>query len=379
MIKELDYKYKLRLMLLGSFALSFLLLNRWIVTDLQEKSFGRVWQYYVSWGDFGFFRRGLLGTVLTETGMNQIVRNEYIFAYSFYFLILIAVYFIVYQFLKKLETHQSKNLISFVVLFSPAVFSHFSYSTGNNDLLLFLIFLCAVFFRTNVIFFTGLLVIGIFVHELFIFMLPAAIWFRYVLTDDLENTNFKELIFSTVVCIMAIGLLYAYGTPTIAESEFLAIMEKRMPNAAYQHSLWSGYREVALSYEPYLFGESTLQMFRHNFWKILIPTLYALSLATFCAMNMNGSIAKRQILFAALLAPFAAQIVATDYYRWVSMSAAVSLMFLLLYALKHKAEISRSFLIFLMCFSILMPFGGAELARPFPMHQFLLEKISHYY
>ena len=40
--------------------LSFTVLNRWLVTDIGEKSFGRVWQYYVSWFDFGFHRRGLL-------------------------------------------------------------------------------------------------------------------------------------------------------------------------------------------------------------------------------------------------------------------------------------------------------------------------------
>ena len=100
MIVNLTYKTKLNLLLITSICLTFLILNRWIVTEIREKSFGRLWQYYVSWGDFGFFRRGFLGTILTETGLNSLFTNEYVFAYIFYAIMLLAAYFIVYQPLK---------------------------------------------------------------------------------------------------------------------------------------------------------------------------------------------------------------------------------------------------------------------------------------
>ena len=55
---------------------SFAVLNRWIVTDLGIHSYGRIWQLYVSYSDFGFFRRGLIGTFLSDTGLNQLIENE---------------------------------------------------------------------------------------------------------------------------------------------------------------------------------------------------------------------------------------------------------------------------------------------------------------
>ena len=44
----------------GLFALA--MLHRWEVSPLGLKSYGRVWFYYVSYTDFGFTRRCLLGT-----------------------------------------------------------------------------------------------------------------------------------------------------------------------------------------------------------------------------------------------------------------------------------------------------------------------------
>ena len=54
----------LLLFLLFTFALlySFAVLNRWVFTDLGFLSYGRLWQLNISYTDFGFFRRGLMGT-----------------------------------------------------------------------------------------------------------------------------------------------------------------------------------------------------------------------------------------------------------------------------------------------------------------------------
>ena len=50
---------------------SIIILNRWLVTDLGLLSFGRLWQLYVSYADFGFIKRGLLGSLLSESGINS--------------------------------------------------------------------------------------------------------------------------------------------------------------------------------------------------------------------------------------------------------------------------------------------------------------------
>ena len=82
---------------IGAAAYSFLVLNRWIVSDLGLLSYGRVWQLYISWSDFGFFRRGLVGTLLSETRINTLFENEYIFAlvmHHFAVLTLVVLVFI---------------------------------------------------------------------------------------------------------------------------------------------------------------------------------------------------------------------------------------------------------------------------------------------
>src|SRR5687768_16881641 len=81
---------------------SFVCLERWLVTDLGLLSFGRVWHLYVSYIDFGFVRRALLGTVLSLTRINSLFGNEYIFGlFSHHLLIvvltcLVAVYIVRY-------------------------------------------------------------------------------------------------------------------------------------------------------------------------------------------------------------------------------------------------------------------------------------------
>jgi hypothetical protein len=381
MIGNLTYKTKLNLLLIASICLTFLILNRWIVTEIREKSFGRLWQYYVSWGDFGFFRRGFLGTILTETGLNSLFTNEYVFAYIFYAIMLLAAYFIVYQPLKKLEYLPSGLTLSFAILFSPALFAHFAYSTGSNDILLLLIFLLATFYANNIIVFSLLLIAGMLVHELFTFMLPSAIWFRYFLSDKNEKIKLNEMIFASVVSIVTIGLLFFYGAASIPVTDFDSIMQHRIPNAAYQHPLWSGHFEVSSSVASNnQFGVNSIACFKKNVWTLWIPTLYIISLALFCAVYAKDSIIKKFVLAVSLLFPVAAQIVAADYYRWVSMSGIMSLIFLLLVFEKYKEPIPKIFLSYLIIFSIFLPFG-VDLNRPFPLHQFLLEKfdISYFF
>jgi hypothetical protein len=374
MLSVSSFTNQLRLMVLVSFSFTIVILNRWIITELQEKSFGRVWQYYVSWGDFGFFRRGLLGTLLTETGLNSILINEYFFAYCFYTFTILVSYFIIYKILIKLQQVTTRNLLSFVVLFSPAMLAHFGYATGTNDLVLFLIFLCATIYKVRIIFFSSLLVCGILVHELFIFMLPAAVGFRYIFSDLPDATKIKEIFISVLACVIVIFLLFISGVPDISKIEFEAIMEKKIPNAAFQHGLWSGYFEIVSSVESnYQIGG--FRVLVKNFFFIFIPVLYAASLAIFSAIHFRTSKKEKWILVIVLLFPILAQIVAGDFYRWVSMSACISLVFILLYELKCRSYIPKSLLLYLAVFSIFMPFGAAALDWPFPLHQFILKRF----
>ena len=67
-ISRLDgMSIKITILFALSLAGSLIFLNRWVVTDLGLHSFGRVWQYYVSYFDYGFVRRAFFGTILDVT------------------------------------------------------------------------------------------------------------------------------------------------------------------------------------------------------------------------------------------------------------------------------------------------------------------------
>lgn len=359
-----------------SLLISFAILNRWAVTDLKEKSFGRIWQYYVSWADVGFFRRGFVGTFLNETGVNQIFPNEYLFAYVFYGALLVILYALAFLMIKKVELKADGSLIAFIVLFSPAIFSHFAYSTGSNDLLLFIFFVVAAFFCTKSWVFCVFLGMGVLTHELFVFMLPAAILLRYSQVKKLDEKFVFDFLAVSLISLFFIAVVLVAGKPAVLMESFNQIMAKRMPNAAYQHSLWSGYSEIfGIEYSVEKHGID-LKAFLSNIWWLIMPTIYSVMAAFGAAQTLEGNKLLKALAFLSFLFPLAAQFVAGDYYRWVSISAGMSVFAILHAYSEGKAAINKGVLIVLAVFAILLPFGGADLERPFPMHQLILEKIG---
>src|SRR5687768_6709432 len=113
---------KRRLLLASSLlagVLSLLIMNRWLVTDLGIYSFGRVWQYYVSYTDFGFIRRALIGTLLSVTTLNSLFTNEYVFSYVFYGATLVLLICLVAVFMYR-HIDKFSMLSCLVVFLSPS-------------------------------------------------------------------------------------------------------------------------------------------------------------------------------------------------------------------------------------------------------------------
>ena len=92
---------KIFLLFFISLILSLVILNRWVVTDLGLASFGRVWQYYVSYFDYGFLRRSFFGTFLDITHVNKIIADPYVFSYFLYAFKILLVSIITLTYLLK--------------------------------------------------------------------------------------------------------------------------------------------------------------------------------------------------------------------------------------------------------------------------------------
>src|SRR5690242_10140875 len=110
-MKNFDKNYRIYIIFVFSYLFSLVVLNRWLLTSLKLKSFGLVWQYYVSWADFGFFRRGLLGTLLTQSGVNKATSNEYIFSYAFYGATLTVCYYLILRVMVDSENLPHRNIV----------------------------------------------------------------------------------------------------------------------------------------------------------------------------------------------------------------------------------------------------------------------------
>jgi len=367
---------KLLWMTAASGIFSFLVLNRWVVTDLKEKSFGRVWQYYVSWVDFGFHRRGLVGTLLTESGLNSVFQNEYLFAYFIYGILIAISYFLIVKVLISNEKLSSDNILIFCVLFSPAIFLHFAYSSGNQDILLFILFLIAIFFTQSALGLSLVVVSGLLVHELFVFFLPCIFMLKFIANEKPKLWPDWRIIRPAIAALVTILVIMVFGKINVSASTFEFLMSKRIPIAAYQHPLWSGYNELASSLQDNMnTGENMISHMWLYKYHLLIPSIYAVFIAWMPSWFMVSRRTVKITMFAVIVFPLIASCVAADYYRWIAISACLGLFSMILLISKNMLSVPKWTLVMLMFFSVFSPFGSAVLDRPFPMHQLLMEKI----
>jgi hypothetical protein len=79
--------------------LGIFVLNRWVVTPLGVESFGKLWFFYLSYDDFGFIRRGLIGSVTSLLGMNRLFSNPYMLGFVLHGVSLIGLYAILIRYM----------------------------------------------------------------------------------------------------------------------------------------------------------------------------------------------------------------------------------------------------------------------------------------
>jgi len=364
-------KNKKYIILISSYLFSCLILNRWVFTDMREMSFGRLWQYYSSWTDFGFFRRGLLGTFLDVFKINSIVSNEYVFAYLFTFTLLTILYIITFRIIESRQEISENFYLYFIIFFSPATFTHFAKETGNFDIPIVLLFLISTFYIKNTFSSAFILSVGIFMHESMIFFLPCS----YLFKSFIYKLRFKDYI-SVCLPVLSIIIILLYGETHHSKEYWDNIMQNKIPIGYDKHILWSGYFEVSSS----ISSNNYFKFFIHdniigNWYWMIIPNIYLFYLSSLLFLKVDTSFKKRIIILLSTLFPYLIVIVAKDYYRWVSFCVMLSLFAILLLIDKKKLSLSNNELAFISSFSIFMPFGGVPIDRPFPLHQFILEKV----
>ncbi len=253
--------------------IAFAVLNRWIVTDIGLLSYGRIWPLYVSYSDFGFVRRALVGTILSESGLNSILDNEYHFALAIHHIAIVVLASAVAHYC--ISRKISNPLFLMTVAFSPALIIHSGYSTVPD--IFVIISLRSMSYCSQHCYFSLVVAAGTLTHELFIFTVPAQ--FLALIkrrSSAFEDFSYGTLILPASVFSVAIVAITVFGTVDMPRDTFERIMRQRIPIAEGQHGLWSGYFEIASTVEQNAKGslQKLLPKIRAGFIYLSIPLSY---------------------------------------------------------------------------------------------------------
>lgn len=374
-------KYLVEIIFAISFAYSCLILHRWFVTDLGTFSFGRVWMYYVDYAEIGFQRRSLIGSILSFIGLSDLFENEYVFAYTIHTLCLAALYLIVLIQIKKIKSIESRTRVAAVIAFSPGLFAHLSYATGTFDLILVLLFTIILFWQKSLVLICISVFLGTLIHESFLALVPTIAILKSMNIEELHirsliSSKFKKI--SNIFLFSLLPLLLYRFSPSLTEAEHNSIMKNHIPKAYNQMDLWSGFGELhSGTSDNFRIGLKAINfLVRENLIYLILGICYCIFLAFFVTNSSELKSKKvRLLLIFSFNSPLFLQLIAGDFWRWVSLSSIVSLLVMLKLAIEHKFHIrSRTYFFFGLTF-FFNPLGASELSDPLPLFTFILERL----
>ena len=347
---------------------SFVVLNRWLVTDIGLLSFGRVWQFYISYEDFGFIRRALVGTLFSITGVNTLFPNEYHFALLVQHVAILGFAGLIFSYIHK-RGIEDVPFVATIAL-SPALIIQSGYTTGSLDIFVLILAAVNILYCRRLIPFCIVLITGVLVHELFVFTIPAQLVACYIhLRQQGRGDLFVPMALAAASALSAVVVVAAFGVTDLDVLRFESVMEAKLPFAAGQHDLWSGYYEVSQSASDNI--SDTTSTFAENMIRdaifLAIPCLYiALVISRLATCSRSGL--EKAMLVGSSVFPLFAALVATDLYRWIGMSANIGLL-LTLFSVGQGFDARPKFTVALLPFCLLAPLGAAQTDWPFPIHQ----------
>jgi len=358
-----------------AYAYFLIVLNRWMFTSLGLKSYGRVWQYYVSYVEVGFVRRALLGTILCITRLNVAIRNEYAFAHVFTAILGIACVSLIYCLMKDAGLSRA---LAIGIAFAPPLLAHFGYFTGSLVFPLFLLLCIAILYARNMVVVLVITTIGILTHEAFLFYVPfLAAMTMAARADETGKEDARIPVAITAFSFLVLLGLRLFSAPPMDASQYASMMAAKIPRAAYQHPYWSGYFEL-YSTVPQNIGlgnESMKLLFTKNGVLAFIPFAYAILLAGYCIKSISAGVLTKIATGFGIVFPFFACFVAADFLRWVCMSAGCALLAIIVFSKRGRMNVRDRFSSVLLAFCLLSPFGAVEPNWAFPLQQFILEKV----
>lgn len=351
---------------------------RFLVTPLGLESLGRHWGYFVNYFEFGFIRRGLVGTLLYPF-IPSPIHNDYLPLLILFPLFLLAVLVVALRYASTLGflSPQREIFLSLLIL-SPALLPHYAYSTGDFNVLLALIYFASLLLIRWPAPLFLLMAVAMLVHEIFLLaFVPAICVALYVASG-------KRLPRAALYGAIAVGLaaaLVAVGTLDTSFPEYRAILSERAPNLERD-----GYFEMTAGFKENI--EYTRPLYSRPIGLIAtIPAFVYWGLLVFLFFPLNGGWLLKLGFVGASASPLVMLVLGSDYYRWISLAAVAAIGlggFLSAHGSNSRFS-KRPWLAAALTLPwiLLGPFGSAcdpeaepvGCGRVFPMAQFALERI----
>lgn len=356
---------------------SILLVNRGWWTDLGEASFPRIWGYFVSWTDFGFARRSLVGTLLVESRLIDTVSDPYVFARLVYSALLTCLLVILSWAVTTTPVLYSNPLLVVAVLLSPGGLAHLGYSIGSQDVVLAIIALATVLLvpSRNWILAVSLTIAGVLVHDLYALMVPAIIAIRAIANPRRGKFLGLESIGMLVAAAVALFAALTVGQLTVSPDSYGEVINPRISSDSLPLSGSNGYFELTSGIGDNQQLGYSLADLAGSWPYIAIPLAYVVVLGWAVVGSVQASSVSKAVLGLSLALPLLASFYAFDFYRWVGLSAILGIIALVAFVRSRILTVPRLPQVMLAAASLLAPIGAFELTRPFPVHQWLWERL----
>ncbi len=329
-----------RIPTVSSRTVTLVLLGVGLFSTLRGLRFPNVWSYthYLFNYDFGLVKRGLVGAIVSATGIDALSGYRFFFVLSFVILLLcLALLFRLT--LTTLKSHGNSAAVAPLVFLSSVSVVYLSHTVGYFDqigLLLTLFVLTSRNFTLRFLLGVAGTLFCLFVHEAFL-ILFFPILFLSLLRDCLPDRRFRLVLLSlyTVTALATTWYLtdlvlpeetvhQAYAqtqqtTPiTLREDAFDVQFRTGPDNAAIMDRFWS---------EPMRW----LQLF--NGLLVTIPSIGVIACFTQLLLKARReSVIIRTLAAFAALSPFVLNIVAWDMERFAALAVLTSFLVYLVVA-----------------------------------------------
>ena len=288
--------------------------------DLALKDLTMAWNathYAINYTDFGFVKRGLIGSLYTL--VNGSFSQESLLLFQSLFIV--ALIFITHLLFSKLGLQ--KNFIYILFIVSPATFMQFGSDFGRFDSILVSLFMLSVLYRNSSILFLVFSIVGILTHEIYTFaLLPAA--FLLYLSNRVDLISLKDVLTKSIknkvlyLLLASILIVVLLGSYELGYEQILNTFSKSNLPSSYIE-----YHTTNLTGRPLEIWTRSIMdnlEFTSSRLSLSVSTIYMtiIYLVILVYFNILGVSFKKPKYYLILLSGLPMFILGTDWARWLA-------------------------------------------------------------